>query len=78
MFAAQPSAHRYLITSTGAGCGMAGFYLRDTRSNVGSTYRGMQQDRQALLKLKLRQRRRDEIERRVLAKQLGIDQKDVR
>ena len=40
--------------------------------------RGMQQDRQALLKLKLRQRRRDEIERRALAKILGIDPKDVR
>ena len=41
-------------------------------------HRGMMQDRQALLKLKLRQRRRDEIERLKLAKQLGIDQKDLR
>lgn len=41
-------------------------------------HRGMMQDRQALLKLKLRQRRRDEIERRNIAKQLGIDPKDVR
>lgn len=41
-------------------------------------HRGMKQDRQALLKLKLRQRRRDEIERQLLAKQLGIDPKDVR
>lgn len=41
-------------------------------------HRGMAQDRQALLKLKLRQRRRDEIERRQLAKQLGIDTKEVR
>ena len=41
-------------------------------------HRGMVQDRQALLKLKLRQRRRDEIERLKLAKQLGIDPKDVR
>ena len=41
-------------------------------------HRGMMQDRQALLKLKLRQRRRDEIERIKLAKQLGIDPKDVR
>lgn len=41
-------------------------------------HRGMMQDRQALLKLKLRQRRRDEIERLKLAKQLGIDPKDVR
>lgn len=40
--------------------------------------RGMKQDRQALLKLKLRQRRRDEIERRDMAKQLGIEPKDVR
>lgn len=40
--------------------------------------RGMMQDRQALLKLKLRQRRRDEIERLKLAKQLGIDPKDLR
>lgn len=41
---------------------------------------GMMQDRQALLKLKLklRQRRRDEIERLKLAKQLGIDPKDLR
>lgn len=41
-------------------------------------HRGMMQDRQALLKLKLRQRRRDEIERQQLAKRLGIDPKDVR
>ena len=41
-------------------------------------HRGMMQDRKALLKLKLRQRRRDEIERIKLAKQLGIDPKDVR
>lgn len=41
-------------------------------------HRGMMQDRQALLKLKLRQRRRDENERLKLAKQLGIDPKDVR
>ena len=41
-------------------------------------HRGMMQDRQALLKLKLRQRRRDEIERLKLAKQLDIDPKDVR
>ena len=41
-------------------------------------HRGMMQDRQALLKLKLRQRRRDEIERLKLAKQLGIDPKDLR
>ncbi len=41
-------------------------------------HRGMTQDRQALLKLKLRQRRRDEIERLKLAKQFGIDPKDVR
>lgn len=41
-------------------------------------HRGMMQDRQALLKLKLRQRRRDKIERRNIAKQLGIDPKDVR
>lgn len=41
-------------------------------------HRGMVQDRQALLKLKLRQRRRDEIERRQLASQLGIDPKEVR
>ena len=41
-------------------------------------HRGMVQDRQALLKLKLRQRRRDEIERLKLAKQLGIDPKDLR
>lgn len=40
--------------------------------------RGMKQDRQALLKLKLRQRRRDEIERLKLAEQLGIDPNDVR
>lgn len=41
-------------------------------------HRGMMQDRQALLKLKLCQRRRDEIERLKLAKQLGIDPKDLR
>ena len=41
-------------------------------------HRGMMQDRQALLKLKLRQRRRDEIERLKLTKQLGIDPKDLR
>ena len=41
-------------------------------------HRGMVQGRQALLKLKLRQRRRDEIERLKLAKQLGIDPKDLR
>ena len=41
-------------------------------------HRGMMQGRQALLKLKLRQRRRDEIERLKLAKQLGIDPKDLR
>ena len=41
-------------------------------------HRGMVQDRQALLKLKLRQRRRDEIEHIKLAKQLGIDPKDLR
>lgn len=41
-------------------------------------HRGMMQDRQALFKLKLRQRRRDEIERIKLAKQLGIDPKGVR
>ena len=41
-------------------------------------HRGMMQDRQALLKLKLRQRRRDEIERLKLAKQLGIDPKGLR
>lgn len=41
-------------------------------------HRGMVQDRQALLKLKLRQRRRDEIERQQLAKQLGTDTKEVR
>lgn len=41
-------------------------------------HRGMMQDRQALLKLKLLQRRRDEIERLKLAKQLGIDPKDLR
>ena len=41
-------------------------------------HRGMMQDRQALLKLKLRQRRRDENERLKLAKQLGIDPKDLR
>ena len=41
-------------------------------------HRGMMQDRQALLKLKLRQRRRDEFERLKLAKQLGIDPKDLR
>lgn len=42
-------------------------------------HRGMTQDRQALLKLKLRQRRRDEIERQQLAKkQLGIETKEVR
>ncbi|HDN9016681.1 hypothetical protein [Aeromonas salmonicida] len=41
-------------------------------------HRGMVQDRQALLKLKLRQRRRDEIERQQLAKQLGIETKEVR
>ena len=41
-------------------------------------HRGMVQDRQALLKLKLRQRRRDEFERLKLAKQLGIDPKDLR
>ena len=41
-------------------------------------HRGMMQDRQALLKLKLHQRRRDEIERLKLAKQLGIDPKDLR
>ncbi|HDN9784872.1 TPA: hypothetical protein P2N00_000510 [Aeromonas salmonicida] len=40
-------------------------------------HRGMVQDRQALLKLKLRQRRRDEIERQQLAKQLGIETKEV-
>ncbi|MEV3818183.1 hypothetical protein RI537_18970 [Aeromonas salmonicida] len=42
------------------------------------SHRGMVQDRQALLKLKLRQRRRDEIERQQLAKQLGIETKEVR
>lgn len=41
-------------------------------------HRGMVQDRQAMLKLKLRQRRRDEIERQQLAKQLGIETKEVR
>ena len=41
-------------------------------------HRGMMQDRQALLKLKLRQRRHDEIERLKLAKQFGIDPKDLR
>ncbi|ELY1969265.1 hypothetical protein SL040_000476 [Aeromonas salmonicida] len=41
-------------------------------------HRGMVQDRQTPLKLKLRQRRRDEIERQQLAKQLGIDTKEVR
>ena len=44
-------------------------------------HRGMMQDRQALLKLKLRQRRqrrRDEIERLNLAKQFGIEPKDLR
>lgn len=41
-------------------------------------HRGMVQDRQALLKLKLRQRLRDEIERLKLAKQLGIVPKDLR
>ena len=41
-------------------------------------HRGMMQDRQALLKLKLCQRRRDEFERLKLAKQLGIDPKDLR
>ena len=41
-------------------------------------HRGMMQNRQALRKLKLRQRRRDEIERLKLAKQLGIDPKDLR
>lgn len=41
-------------------------------------HRGMVQDRQALPKLKLRQQRRDEIERQQLAKQLGIETKEVR
>lgn len=41
-------------------------------------HRGMVQDRQALLKIKLRQQRRDEIERQQLAKQLGIETKEVR
>ena len=41
-------------------------------------HRDMVQDRQTILKLKLRQRRRDEIERRKLAQQLGIDPKEVR
>lgn len=41
-------------------------------------HRGMMQDRVAILKLKLRQRRRDEIERREMAKLFGIDPKDVR
>ena len=41
-------------------------------------HRGMMQDRVAILKLKLRQRRRDEIERLKLAKQFGIDPKDLR
>ena len=41
-------------------------------------HRGMMQDRQALLKLKLRQQRRDEIERQQLAKQFGIETKEVR
>lgn len=41
-------------------------------------HRGIVQDRQALLKLKLRQRKRDEIDRRQLAKQLGIETKEVR
>ncbi|ELY1969542.1 hypothetical protein SL040_000768 [Aeromonas salmonicida] len=41
-------------------------------------HRGMVQDRQAMLKLKLRQQKRDEIERQQLAKRFGIDPKDVR
>ncbi|ELI6443096.1 TPA: hypothetical protein P2N04_001052 [Aeromonas salmonicida] len=41
-------------------------------------HRGMVQDRQATIKLKLRQQKRDEIERQQLAKQLGIDTKEVR
>lgn len=41
-------------------------------------HRGMVQDRQTMLKLKRRQRRRDEIERLKLAKQLGIEIKEVR
>jgi len=41
-------------------------------------HRGMMQDRVAILKLKLRQRRRDEIERLNLAKQFGIEPKDLR
>lgn len=41
-------------------------------------HRGMMQDRVGILKLKLRQRRRDEIERLNLAKQFGIDPKDLR
>lgn len=47
-------------------------------SRIHHNHRGMVQDRQALLKLKLRQRRRDEIERQQLAKQLGIEPKEVR
>ncbi|WP_170922765.1 hypothetical protein [Aeromonas salmonicida] len=41
-------------------------------------HRGMVQGRQTMLKLKLRQQKRDEIERLQLAKQLGIDTKEVR
>ena len=41
-------------------------------------HRSMMQDRVAILKLKLRQRRRDEIERLNLAKQFGIEPKDLR
>lgn len=47
-------------------------------SRIHHNHRGMVQDRQILLKLKLRQRRRDEIERQQLAKQLGIETKEVR
>ncbi|MCX7132310.1 hypothetical protein [Aeromonas sp.] len=41
-------------------------------------HRGMVQDRNAKPKLQQRQKKRDEIERRQLANQLGIDPKEVR
>lgn len=47
-------------------------------SRIHHNHRGMVQDRQATIKLKLRQQKRDEIERQQLAKQLGIDTKEVR
>lgn len=41
-------------------------------------HRGMVHDRKTKLLLQQRQRKRDEIERRQLASQLGIDPKEVR